>query len=408
MFLKSPISYSALNSTNRNMKRYIYLSIFLLAVCGCKKPYTPTAISNTPKYLVVEGVINAGFDSTYIKLSRTVSLSADSSVNNPERNAIVIIQSNANDSYPLTEIIPGTYAVPGLNLDITKKYKVSITTSDNKQYVSDLVSVNVTPPIDSVGFTIQANNLQLYVNTHDPKNSTRYYRWDYMETWQFHSKYDSEYITNGSAIVPRTTDQYIFNCFGNYVSSTIVLGSSAKLAQDVIYQNPLLNIASTSLKLQTKYSVLVHEYALTPDAYTFWTNLKKNTEQLGSIFDAQPSNVNGNIHSVADASLPVVGYISACTVQTKRIFISNLQLPQSWQPVYPYNCSLDSDWFDRPNSHPPENMVLENLVPLGSGSIPVTPFYQKGSPSPVGYLAADIQCVDCTLMGTTVRPSFWQ
>jgi hypothetical protein len=390
------------------MKIYVCLSIFLLAMWGCKKPFTPTAISNTPKYLVVEGVINAGADSTYIKLSRTVSISADSSVSDPERSAIVIVQSNANDSYPLTEIIPGTYAVPSLNLDVTKKYKLSIKTVDNKQYVSDLVSVNVTPPIDSVGFNIQANSLQIYVNTHDSNNNTRYYRWDYAETWQFHAKYYSSFITNGSAIVPRTPDQYVYNCFGNYVSSTIVLGSSAKLTQNVIYQNPLISIASTSLKLQSKYSILVHEYALTPDAYTFWTNLKKNTEQLGSIFDPQPSNINGNIHSVTDASLPVVGYVSACTVQTKRIFISYSQLPQSWTAVYPYECQIDSEWFDRPNSFPPENMATEDLVPLGSSIIPLYEFYPKGSPFPAGFLAADVHCADCTTMGTTVRPSYWQ
>ncbi len=390
------------------MRRYVYLSIFLLAVWGCKKPYTPTAINSTPKYLVVEGVINAGSDSTYIKLSRTVSLSADSSVSDPERDAIVIVQSDANDNYPLTEIIPGTYAVPGLNLDVTKTYKLSIKTADNKQYVSDLVSVNVTPPIDSIGFTAQANNLQIYVNTHDPNNNTRYYRWDYVETWQFHAKYYSSYITNGSDIVPRTPDQYVYNCFGNYVSSSIVLGSSAKLAQDVIYQNPIISIASTSLKLQSKYSILVHEYALTPDAYSFWTNLKKNTEQLGSIFDAQPSNVNGNIHSVTDAALPVLGYISACTVQTKRVFISSTQLPQSWVAVYPYECQIDSEWFNRPNSQPPEDMATENLVPLGSSEIPLYKFYPKGSPFPAGFLAADVHCADCTIMGTTTRPSFWQ
>jgi hypothetical protein len=400
MLLKFPV--------NRNMRRYVYLSIFLLAIWGCKKPYTPTAISSTPKYLIVEGVINAGSDSTYIKLSRTVSLSADSSVSDPERDAIVIVQSNANDSYPLTEIVPGTYAVPGLNLDVTKKYKLSIKTADNKQYVSDLVSVNVTPPIDSIGFIVQANNLQVYVNTHDPSNNTRYYRWDYAETWQFHAKYNSEFITNGSAIVLRTPDQYIYSCFGNYVSSTIVLGSSAKLAQDVIYQNPLLSIASTSLKLQSKYSILIHEYALTPDAYTFWTNLKKNTEQLGSIFDAQPSNVNSNIHSVTDASLPVIGYISACTVQSKRIFISKPQLPQSWVAVYPYDCVADTEWFDRPNSQPPQNMVTQDLIPIGSNTIPLNPFYAPNSIIQLGYIAADVHCADCTIMGTTSRPSFWQ
>lgn len=42
---------------------------------SCRKPYDPPSVSATNSYLVVEGVINAGTDSTFIKLSRTVKIS---------------------------------------------------------------------------------------------------------------------------------------------------------------------------------------------------------------------------------------------------------------------------------------------------------------------------------------------
>jgi hypothetical protein len=390
------------------MKKIYYLIITLIIIQSCKKPYNPPAIASPGSYLVVEGVINAGADSTIIKLSRTVNPSSGTT-DNPETGAVVSVQSSTNATYPLVETSPGNYSVPGLNLDVTKNYRISIKTSSSQQYLSDLVPVNVTPPIDSVGYTVQSNGIQLYLNTHDPNNNTHYYRWDYAETWQFHSKYQSDYITNGVQIVPRTLAQQVYSCFGNNVSSTILLGSSAKLSQDVIYQSPLTSVVSTSEKLETKYSIQVKQYALTSDAFNFYTNLKKNTEQLGSIFDAEPSEIAGNIHNVSNANEPVVGYISACTIQSKRIFIANSQLPQSWFATYPYDCGpLDSNWFAEPNTSPPVNMVAYYLIPLNSGNIPVQAFYQKGGPGVAGYLSSDPECVDCTLRGTTTPPSFWK
>jgi len=389
------------------MEKGKYLLILLMTIMGCKTPYNPPPIASPGSYLVVEGTINTGPDSTIFKLSRTVSI-ASGVVANPETGAIITVESNASKSYPLTEITKGYYAAVGLNLDNTLQYRLRIQTLGKDQYLSDFVPVEVAPPIDSIGYTTANNSLNLYVNTHDPTNNIKYYRWDYVETWQFHSEYESQYISNGNAIVPRTDAQYIYSCFGNDVSSSIVIGSSAKLKQDVIYQNPLTQIASTSEKLETEYSILVRQYALTGDAYNFWLNVKTNTEELGSIFDAQPSTAPTNLHDVTNPSTPVIGYISACFVQSKRIFISKAQLPllPSWQAVYPYDCVLDTNYYSTP--HTGFNAVKAFLIPLPNSDIPVTTFSGSGSPSPSGFLSSDTQCVDCTIRGTLTQPSFWK
>ncbi len=370
----------------------------------CRKPYNPPVIANTPSYLVVEGVISTGADSTIVKLSRTISLSNGATVN-MVTHATLTIESNANTTYPLTEIKKGYYATPGLNLDNTKQYRLRVKTPDNQQYLSDFVPVNVSPPIDSVGFTVANTGVQIYANTHDPNNNTRYYRWDYAETWQFHTQYYSEYVTDGTQLVGRQANQFVYYCFAGDLSSTIILGSSAKLSQDVIYQNPITLVPSTSEKIESKYSILLRQYALSGDAFKFWTNLKKTTEELGSIFDAQPTEINGNIHNINNPNEPVIGYISACAIQSKRIFIDNTQLPVTWRPIYPFSCSLDSLYFKAPFDS--VNQVLEYLIPLGSSSRAITPF-PSVPPPPKGYIAASSQCADCTIRGVTQAPSFWQ
>jgi len=55
------------------MKRIAYISLLIFLGIACKKPYNPPAIAATGGYLVVEGVINAGSDSTFIKLSKMLA-----------------------------------------------------------------------------------------------------------------------------------------------------------------------------------------------------------------------------------------------------------------------------------------------------------------------------------------------
>jgi hypothetical protein len=74
------------------------------------------------------------------------------------------------------------------------------------------------------------------------------------------------------------------------------------------------------------YSVIVSQYALTSNQFKYWTELKKNSEQLGTLFDAQPSQLNSNIHCITNPAEPVMGYLSASTVQKKRIFIANSEM----------------------------------------------------------------------------------
>jgi len=196
------------------MKRVVYILFLIISVMGCKKPYNPPAITGNGSYLVVEGVINSGSDSTTIKLSRTVNVSNANNAN-PVLRALVSVVSDQNVVFPLTETTNGNYVSAGLNLDVAHQYRLTIKTPNNEQYQSDLAPVTTTPPIDSIGFNVvntPVAGIQIYANTHDATNTIKYYRWDYDEAWAFNAKYGSDYVSNGAAIVPRTYSQNISNC----------------------------------------------------------------------------------------------------------------------------------------------------------------------------------------------------
>jgi hypothetical protein len=403
------------------IKRYsrIYIATYviiliMLVITGCTKPYNPPAIKNGTGYLVVEGVIDAGIDSTKFMLSHTVGLTSDSTTA-PVTGAQFIIQGNDNSSYTLTGNSAGVYSSPSLNLDNSKQYRVDIKTTDGKEYQSDYVPVKVSPAIDSISYAIESNGLQVNLNTHDPANNTRYYRWNYTETWEFHAQDYSDYVSNGDTVLQRPYSQQVYYCYTSDNATNILLGSSAKLSQDVIASAPITFVSSTSEKVETEYSILVRQYALTSDAYNFWSNLKTNTQQLGSIFDALPSEINGNIHCMTDPNLPVVGYISASTIATRRMFVDNSSLPHNWTATYPYTCPLDTFFYHDTEFGGDINQVNEYLnynrgatkgewVPIGA----LASLGPDGRLTIYAFTATDPICGDCSVRGTTTTPSFWQ
>ncbi|HTD41661.1 MAG TPA: DUF4249 domain-containing protein [Mucilaginibacter sp.] len=403
-----------------NRKGCIYLILISgVVTASCRKPYEPPVVAVNNNYLVVEGVINAGSDSTFIKLSRTVKIS-DKVAIKPESGAVLTIEGDQNTSYPLTETGNGNYASPGLNLGNTHKYRLRIKTVNNEQYLSDYVEVLNSPPIDSVNYdvkgTLTTPGLNVYVNTHDPNNKVLYYRWDYQETWVIQSYYSSYFKSNGDTVLGRDLiNDNITDCWQSDTSSTILLGSTAKLSQDILSNYTIISIPSTSEKLGNKYSILVRQYALTSDAYNFYVNLKKNTEQLGSIFDAQPSELTGNIHCVTNPSEPVIGYISVGATSSQRIFATNRQLP-TWRTDKPFyaGCHLAFEWPTFPCCYynfGGENQVDEYInYNKGGHSNPLIPIDALSVPGhpPLGYTASTRNCVDCTVRGTNKRPAFWR
>src|SRR4051812_10884092 len=109
-------------------KGYIYVVfISAIAVTGCKKPYTPSIVASDNNYLVVDGIINTGPDSTIVNLSRTVNVS-DKVSTRPELGAQVVVESDQKASYPLKEIGNGKYGAVNLNLNTTSKYDLKINT----------------------------------------------------------------------------------------------------------------------------------------------------------------------------------------------------------------------------------------------------------------------------------------
>jgi hypothetical protein len=360
-----------------------------LSPLSCIQSYTPPAIKGTHTYLVVDGFINSGPDSTIFNLSNSTSL-GDSLPPAPETGAQITIEGNGGFSSSLTELGNGRYGAPALFLDPSQQYRVAIQTVNGNQYLSTYVPVQQTPAIDSVSWVQQPTGVQIYVSTHDPNNLVNDYEWQYAESYEYHSAFNSALTVVNGAIEYRLANQSIYDCWVNTNSTDIFVGSSAGLSQKVIFEQPILFIPTSSVKLSVEYSILVKQLALTPDAYAFWQNLKANTQELGSILGPLPSEVAGNIQCVNDPALPVLGYISAGNLQQSRIFIFNDQI-SNW-PYY-YYCT--------------DSLIYAGAYYPHFYNLGYLPFQPVGA---FQVLIAWASCSDCRLIGPgdTSKPAFWR
>lgn len=375
----------------KNVWLYNVMGCLLLGMLACVKPYKPDVIKANNNFLVVDGIINCAPDGeTKIILTRTRKLT-DTVTSIPELHAVVSIEGQGADQYNLQEKEAGIYLSSPLTLNTASTYRLKISTADGAQYISDFAPPVSTPPIDSLNWKQEADNVTIALSTHDPQNQTRYYRWEYEETWESHAYYESFLKLKNGQLAFRDSSELTYTCYHGSPSTDILQLSTAQLSEDVVQQAPIIVIPVKSPKFEVKYSINVKQFALTKEAYEYWQILKRNTQQLGSIFDAQPSQLIGNLHNVTKQDEPVIGYITTATVQEKRLFITRSEVPNGYDP----------DTGCKPLIIPTDSAAYYLKDPLYDLA------YYVGSG---GYSVAisTKQCIDCRLKGgTTQKPLFW-
>ncbi|MBS1664446.1 MAG: DUF4249 domain-containing protein [Bacteroidetes bacterium] len=378
-------------STNR-----LFLIVcFLFMGIACKQNYLPPEQKTNPAILVIEGVIDAKpGDSTVFQLSRTQAVSDSVGVHTPETGAKLTIIGSAGDTWPFHELGNGSYSTAPLSLNPTEKYQLRVVTKNGSQYLSDTVSVHPSPAIDSLTWyqDDSAGDVHVRINTHDPSNNSHYYRWYFSELWEYHSDEYAELTLVNGQIEYADTSTSTWTCWRGANSSDILLGNSTTLSQDRINQAPLAIIPRGSQKLSVRYSMLATQYVLSQPAYQYWQTLQKNTQNLGSLFDPQPSQLNGNYHNTTNPKEAVIGFLSASSLQNLRFFINNNQV-HNWDTAH-QSCDTKFASAQDPNNF---HIYLDTDTLYG-------PFYFLQGALVLGKKT----CIDCRVQGgTTTRPSFW-
>lgn len=391
-------------------RRFLPLAciVVLAGAASCIERIAPESI-DFQELMVVEGRLTGQPGGCLVYLSRTRPLNSDSL--RPERSAEVAVIDRDGNTHPLQEVSPGVYkSFPSFAGMFNEEYRLSIVTSRDERFESLPVTLKQTPPIDSVYFEASTRltevagdtltGITILLDTHSDSGGTRFYRWEWEETWEvrvpYPSKYDWELIQELPPSHERPGYEVAHNrpvevCFSNRVFDGILVGDSKGLAQDRISKQEVTYVSTIGYKLNSMYSINVRQYVLDEQEYIFWSTLDKLSESLGTLFDPLPYQVTGNIFKINDADTPVLGYFGASSIEEQRIFISRQQLRHI---NYAPNPCIQEKLLV-------ENKFVQNHIEAG---------YLIAALGPYGslmYELAPAACCDCTYHGTLEKPEFW-
>lgn len=383
------------------MHRLVLLIFFcILLISGCREPFEPVIDPTDLTVLVVEGYLDTeGLPST-LTLSYTSNIQTDDSFSPSFPGGVVYLESESGTRYQLTDLGFGKFEF-GYDIPEEENYRLKISTNDGQSYTSDLLTPLLTPDIIDVGFVKNEIGAEIYLTTKGDENADDFL-WTYEETYAFRPKLPSSYKYDPETqdVVVRELAERTDLCYRGGISSDLILETSSRFEDQFVFRQSIKQILQDDERLSVRYSILISQKALDKKASEFWEILRKNSNDLGSIFSPLPSNIGGNIKNDLDPEVPVVGYVSLGTVKQKRLFIEVREVIP-WRAVEPdyYSCFIEPDTV----------LQADYGQNFSSGSfVPVVPIIPDGAISPIGFQGAIRRCTDCTLRGTNVKPDFWE
>lgn len=386
--------------------------LFCLSLISCTDPYQMQ--TNTfEDALVIEATLTNEFKKQQIKISRTFQFEDEGPVF--ETGANVYIEDETGNQYQFTEL-NGIYesdnefqAMPG------KEYQLFVKTADNREYSSTIEKLTTVNEIETINTNIITDNngqrgVQLSISSYDPTNTSKYYRFDYEETYKIIVPYWSSYkaivindpITNqpGVDIIPRGNETR--TCYTTKKSTELLLTNTSELSEDRVINFPIRFIKDDDFIISNRYSIMVKQYIQNLEAHLFYKKLKELSESGNILSPNQPGFFSGNIKSLSNSKEKVIGFFDVSSVSSKRIFFNYNDVFQG-EPTPPYFTECPMRVFNSDITNPIASDGLDALINVISSNTMI--FYSRDG---AAYTMVIPQCGDCTSFSSNVIPPFWQ
>ena len=245
----------------------------------------------------------------------------------------VYVEDEMGNTRNFTEVSQGIYeATIGDDfLVINRQYRLNVKTTGGEIYISDYELLLDCPEVDSIYFLYEDNysyqrnmnitGLQFYLDLKVKEGYTKYYRWTLREDWEYKIPYGYYGYWDGETLFRNIAD--LSTCYDNSNISYLFSASTENLANTTIKKKiPLSFINPNSAKLRYRYSLLVKQYSLTPEAYAYWQQKKVDIQEAGELYTAQPGQDMSNITNITDNKDVVLGYFWVATEKEKPFFIN--------------------------------------------------------------------------------------
>ncbi len=386
----------------RNVRGFVYGILFAFSA-SCIDPL-PLKSTDYRENIVIEGFLSSENEVQRVSISRTSPINQKTFI--PETGASVWVEDSEGGTTIFGESDPGRYQITTSGLP-GKIYTLRVTLKDGREYASAPVTLRNTPPIRQIAAVYRPQQptgdegIYFSVYAGDSTNQTRYYRWEFEVTYEIQTPFPSSFEwLGGNNVQPRSLP--VSQCWASDTSRNILIASSHGLSQDVISDFPIHFLPAYSFAMRIKYSMLLKQYSLTAESYSYWTLLRQINQSQGSLFDLQPGTIVGNMRNLNNGNETVLGYFDACTQSKKRVFFTPANFSTSGykppgyltscQNLIPYEVpagEIDSFMAETGTRN---NLLISESVGAYDATLILRPRY----------------CCDCTDKGTNIKPSFWQ
>src|SRR5690606_17190553 len=307
---------------------YLYILLSLLIFEGCVEPFE-FENETYEDVLVVEATLTNEEKHHEVLLSRTFPL--DGSEAFAEHGARVSIQDDNGNQFDFNESSPGRYVSSyPFSAGEGRLYTLEITTGNGKNYTSDASGFTGTASIESIYGMLSQNQegelgVDILINSTGNQENSGYYRYEYTETYKILSRYFKyrEAIVNSYGeiqVVEKTIQDN--TCFNTGESNEILLSNSTSLNQDRVVGSFLKFIRQDNPIFANRYSMLVKQYGISREAFSFYQSLKELSESESLFSQIQPGFLPGNMVSLDDPDEYVLGFFSVASVTESRVFFN--------------------------------------------------------------------------------------
>jgi len=308
--------------------------ILMILLVGCIERYYPEEDELRTGTLVINAHLTNIAGEQIIEISRSAGLTHPSF--DPVSGSLTEVIREDGELRIFSEFKPGYYKaeLEESFLQTGASFMLHVSTPDGKEYESVFDRLRPVPAIDSIYYLVETNSfgygsdpvggIRFYLDFTYDNEDYEYIRWDLIETYEYHNSTDLEYffldLDHWLKPVPDTS---IYDtCYITNELFQIHSMSMGSLNFGHYVKKPFSFVPNDEQeqKLHHKYSLLVRQYSLGEEAFFYWNNLKKNTQEQGSLFESQPALLKSNIRNVNDESEYVLGFFSMAGMVEKRAF----------------------------------------------------------------------------------------
>lgn len=379
----------------------IFIKFLILAIMlqSCIMPYEPHILSKDINKYVVSGQVTDNSEYQVVSISRASSAGEPQYI--PVPNCNVRILDDTGNEFLMQESSPGVYKVQidKNYLNPGTSYKVDVLTSDGVNIESDFDRMSECPVVDSVYYVRKesltnshgqvTNGLQFYIDLNCGNINSHFFRWEAIETWEHHAPYPREWYYDGTVhhIWPPDISRTV--CWSTEPVRNIYTLSTLDLVENKYYMLPLHLVDNHTSKLMYGYSLLINQIAMSEAAYSYWDQLRINSSEQGGLYEKQPLSIRGNLHNITNPDQVILGFFSASSVKSKRIFVSDVK-----------------DFaFDFTTYCSPDTLRVGGLHSIDPSEYPA---FLAGNKLKFFMVQLSQYCVDCmALGGTNIKPAFW-